>query len=68
LLDVFAETGADIMIHGHTHRPALHRRRQTPLRAAGLGTGCHAAARRLDRHHDDGAITRHDLTGAVIAS
>jgi UDP-2,3-diacylglucosamine hydrolase len=34
-------TGADTIIHGHTHRPALHRctNRPPPLRAARLGTG-----------------------------
>jgi UDP-2,3-diacylglucosamine hydrolase len=68
IADVFAETGAEIMIHGHTHRPALHRdgkRRYvlpdwepdaTPPRGGWIA---------ID---DDGAITRHDLTGAVIAS
>ncbi|HEX5342399.1 MAG TPA: UDP-2,3-diacylglucosamine diphosphatase [Duganella sp.] len=69
ILDVFAETGADIMIHGHTHRPALHnvdgKRRYvlpdwepeaTPPRGGWIAIT------------DDGAITRHDLTGALIAS
>jgi UDP-2,3-diacylglucosamine hydrolase len=69
ILDVFAETGAEVMIHGHTHRPALHhldgKRRYvlpdwepdaTPPRGGWIAiTG-------------DGAITRHDLTGAVIPS
>jgi UDP-2,3-diacylglucosamine hydrolase len=69
ILDVFAETGADIMIHGHTHRPALHNiegklryvlpdwePEATPPRGGWIAIT------------DDGAITRHDLTGAVITS
>src|SRR5471032_1213191 len=24
IADVFRDTGTDVMIHGHTHRPALH--------------------------------------------
>ncbi|TFW30007.1 UDP-2,3-diacylglucosamine diphosphatase [Duganella callida] len=67
ILDVFAQTGAEVMIHGHTHRPALHqlgdKRRYvlpdwepdaTPPRGGWIAIG------------DDGVITRHDLSGAVI--
>ena len=73
IADVFAATGADVMIHGHTHRPALHhvdqggrmRRRYvlpdweadaTPPRGGWIA---------ID---ESGVITRHDLSGAVIAS
>ncbi|MYM24976.1 UDP-2,3-diacylglucosamine diphosphatase [Duganella sp. FT135W] len=70
ILDVFAETGAEVMIHGHTHRPALHqldegKRRyvlpdwepeSTPARGGWIAIT------------DDGAITRYDLNGAVIPS
>jgi UDP-2,3-diacylglucosamine hydrolase len=67
---VFAETGADVMIHGHTHRPALHlaaeggKRRYvlpdwepdaSPPRGGWIAMDA------------DGVITRHDLSGAVIA-
>ncbi|MRW88488.1 UDP-2,3-diacylglucosamine diphosphatase [Duganella sp. FT80W] len=65
---VFADTGADVMIHGHTHRPALHqlgtKRRYvlpdwepdaTPPRGGWIAIT------------EDGVITRHDLSGAVIA-
>jgi UDP-2,3-diacylglucosamine hydrolase len=68
ILDVFEQTGAEVMIHGHTHRPALHRlgdRRRyvlpdwepdaTPPRGGWIAIS------------DDGVITRHDLSGAVIA-
>ncbi|WP_343729233.1 UDP-2,3-diacylglucosamine diphosphatase [Duganella sp.] len=69
IADVFAETGTNVMIHGHTHRPALHqvdgKRRYvlpdwepdaTPPRGGWIA---------IDDH---GVITRHDLSGAVIAS
>ncbi|MYM67925.1 UDP-2,3-diacylglucosamine diphosphatase [Pseudoduganella sp. FT55W] len=65
--DVFAETGAEVMIHGHTHRPALHhvdgkRRYVLPdwePEAAPPRGGWIAIT-------DDGAITRYDLNGAAI--
>ncbi|WP_373991674.1 UDP-2,3-diacylglucosamine diphosphatase [Duganella sp. BuS-21] len=69
IADVFAETGAEVMIHGHTHRPALHRVDDKlryvlpdwePEAAPPRGGWIAIAA--------DGAITRHDLNGAVIAS
>ena len=65
--DVFAQTGTDVMIHGHTHRPALHKvgatRRYvlpdwepdaTPPRGGWIAIDA------------TGAITRHDLSGAVL--
>jgi UDP-2,3-diacylglucosamine hydrolase len=65
---VFDQTGTDIMIHGHTHRPALHRsgsRRRyvlpdwepdaTPPRGGWIA---------ID---EAGQITRHDLSGAILA-
>lgn len=64
---VFAETDSTIMIHGHTHRPALHAANgklryvlpdwepeSTPARGGWIAIG------------DDGAITRHALDGSVI--
>ena len=69
IADVFEQTGTDIMIHGHTHRPALHladgKRRYVlpdweadavPPRGGWIA---------ID---GQGNITRHDLTGAVIAA
>nr|WP_315212456.1 UDP-2,3-diacylglucosamine diphosphatase [uncultured Duganella sp.] len=65
--EVFAQTGTDVMIHGHTHRPALHMvgatRRYvlpdwepdaTPPRGGWIAIDA------------TGAITRHDLSGAVL--
>ena len=59
---VFAATGADVMIHGHTHRPAVHEhgarlryvlpdweRDAEPLRGGWIAL------------HADGSIVRHDL-------
>jgi UDP-2,3-diacylglucosamine hydrolase len=67
--DVYAQTGTDVMIHGHTHRPALHtvdgKRRYvlpdwepdaTPPRGGWIA---------IDGR---GAITRHDLGGNVITA
>ncbi|NHZ64650.1 UDP-2,3-diacylglucosamine diphosphatase [Massilia genomosp. 1] len=64
---LFAATGTDVLIHGHTHRPALHqhdgKRRYVlpdwepdadPPRGGWIAIG------------DGGAITRHDLDGKVI--
>lgn len=73
ILDVFAETGAEVMIHGHTHRPALHHieRDGNMLRRYVLpdwepdATPPRGGWIAID---EQGAITRHDLTGAVIAS
>lgn len=69
IADVFAQTGIEVMIHGHTHRPALHtvgatRRyvlpdwepEATPPRGGWIA---------ID---GEGTITRHDLHGAVIAA
>lgn len=65
--DVFAQTGTEVMIHGHTHRPAVHQvgatRRYvlpdwepdaTPPRGGWIAIDA------------GGAITRHDLSGAII--
>nr|WP_315396046.1 UDP-2,3-diacylglucosamine diphosphatase [uncultured Duganella sp.] len=65
--DVFAQSGTNVMIHGHTHRPALHEvdgtRRYvlpdwepeaTPPRGGWIAIDA------------DGTITRHDLGGAII--
>ncbi|QNA88773.1 UDP-2,3-diacylglucosamine diphosphatase [Massilia sp. Dwa41.01b] len=64
---VFATTGADVLIHGHTHRPALHlhgsRRRYvlpdwesdaTPARGGWIAVGI------------DGAITRRAVDGTPL--
>jgi UDP-2,3-diacylglucosamine hydrolase len=68
IADVFTQTGTTVMIHGHTHRPALHtvhgtRRyvlpdwepESTPPRGGWIS---------ID---EQGAITRHALDGSVIA-
>jgi UDP-2,3-diacylglucosamine hydrolase len=68
IADVFAQTGTSVMIHGHTHRPALHvvdgKRRyvlpdwepeSTPARGGWIAIA------------DDGAITRPALDGSVLA-
>lgn len=65
---VFEETGSTVMIHGHTHRPALHavdgklryvlpdwEPERTPSRGGWIAIG------------DDGAIARHALDGSVLA-
>ncbi|WGG53528.1 UDP-2,3-diacylglucosamine diphosphatase [Rugamonas sp. DEMB1] len=67
IAEVFARTGTDVMIHGHTHRPALHRvgatRRYvlpdwepdaTPPRGGWIA---------ID---ETGAVSRHDLDGAIV--
>jgi len=67
IANVFAQTGAEVMIHGHTHRPALHhvdgKRRYvlpdwepdaTPPRGGWIS---------ID---GQGQVRRHDLSGAVI--
>jgi len=69
IADVFAQTGAEVMIHGHTHRPALHhvdgKRRYvlpdwepdaTPPRGGWIS---------ID---SQGQVRRHDLSGAVVDS
>ncbi|AVR96412.1 UDP-2,3-diacylglucosamine diphosphatase [Pseudoduganella armeniaca] len=65
---VFNETGSTVMIHGHTHRPALHavdgklryvlpdwEPERTPPRGGWIAIG------------SDGVITRHALDGAALA-
>ncbi|MTW13793.1 UDP-2,3-diacylglucosamine diphosphatase [Pseudoduganella eburnea] len=67
IADVFKETGTSIMIHGHTHRPALHEvdgtRRyvlpdwepeSSPPRGGWISIG------------EDGAIVRHALDGTML--
>lgn len=67
IAEVFAQTGTSIMIHGHTHRPALHEvagtRRyvlpdwepeSTPPRGGWISIG------------DDGTINRHALDGTLL--
>jgi UDP-2,3-diacylglucosamine hydrolase len=64
---VFAQTGASVMIHGHTHRPALHQVGDklryvlpdwepdaTPPRGGWIAIDA------------EGVITRHDLAGGII--
>jgi UDP-2,3-diacylglucosamine hydrolase len=66
---VYAHTGTDVMIHGHTHRPALHaangKRRYvlpdwepdaTPPRGGWIA---------ID---DGGVVTRHDLSGNIVTT
>lgn len=68
IADVFEQTGAGIMIHGHTHRPALHqagaRRRYvlpdwepdaTPPRGGWIAIDA------------AGQVSRHSLDGSVLA-
>jgi UDP-2,3-diacylglucosamine hydrolase len=60
---LFASTGAEIMVHGHTHRPALHRHAHglryvlpdwdgdaEPARGGWLALGTDGAMRRFDAH------------------
>jgi UDP-2,3-diacylglucosamine hydrolase len=67
IAEVFAQTGTSVMIHGHTHRPALHlvdgKRRYvlpdwepeaTPPRGGWIAIA------------DDGTITRHALDGTLL--
>jgi UDP-2,3-diacylglucosamine hydrolase len=64
---VFAETGADVLIHGHTHRPALHDA-DGKLRYVLPDWELDAQPPRggwisLDQ---DGKLTRHDLDGTAL--
>lgn len=65
---LFADTGASVLVHGHTHRPALHRHGRllrcvlpdwdgdvVPPRGGWLAIGV------------DGAIRRHDATGKLLS-
>jgi UDP-2,3-diacylglucosamine hydrolase len=63
IASLFADTGAQIMIHGHTHRPARHDYPGDHTRFVLPDWDCDAAAPRggwisIDR---GGNITRHDL-------
>ena len=67
IADIFEQTGTTVMIHGHTHRPALHsvgttRRYVLPdwEPAASPPRGGWIAI------NGNGNITRHDLDGAII--
>jgi len=64
---VFAATGADVIVHGHTHRPAVHEHGDRlryvlpdweldvePPRGGWIAL------------HADGAIVRHGLDGAPL--
>ncbi len=66
--NLFDQTGADILIHGHTHRPALHQvdgklryvlpdwePQDDPPRGGWIALA------------HDGSITRHDLDGKILA-
>ncbi|SFU92706.1 UDP-2,3-diacylglucosamine diphosphatase [Pseudoduganella namucuonensis] len=68
IADIFTQTGTNVMIHGHTHRPALHTAGATrryvlpdwePDATPPRGGWIAVAA--------DGAITRHGLDGAILA-
>jgi UDP-2,3-diacylglucosamine hydrolase len=64
---LFAATGASVLIHGHTHRPALHRHGEM-LRYVlpdwdGDTVPPHGGWLALDA---DGAIHRHDARGALL--
>jgi UDP-2,3-diacylglucosamine hydrolase len=65
---VFASTGVDIIIHGHTHQPALHcypnGKRRYVLPDWELDTGAQRGG--WIAIDERGQITRHDLTGQVL--
>ncbi|WP_038499914.1 UDP-2,3-diacylglucosamine diphosphatase [Janthinobacterium agaricidamnosum] len=68
---VFDRSGAVVMIHGHTHRPALHRDGAT-LRYVLPDWECDTAPGEQRRGgwiavDAQGEITRHDLDGALLS-
>lgn len=66
--ELHAQTGADIIIHGHTHRPALHR--DGPRRRYVLPDwepDAEPARGGWIAIEADGAIVRYDLDGIVLA-
>jgi len=67
---VFDATGADVLIHGHTHRPALHRhgqRRRYVLPDWELDNAADAPPRGGWIAVDEGgAVTRHALDGSTL--
>ena len=69
IADVFAALDADVIIHGHTHRPAVHAHGdklryvlpdweldEVPARGGWIAL------------HHDGSLVRHDLDGAILTS
>ena len=66
---LFETTGADVLIHGHTHRPALHihgQRRRYVLPDWELDNGADAPPRGGWIAVDEGgAVTRHALDGST---
>lgn len=66
IADLFAQTGTNVMIHGHTHRPALHTvgatRRYVLPDWEPAATPPRGGWIAID---GDGNITRHGLDGAV---
>lgn len=65
--ELFASTGAEVIIHGHTHRPALHQygeRKRYVLPDWDLDAEVPRGG--WIAIDSDGAITRHNLDGAVI--
>lgn len=65
--ELFASTGAGIIIHGHTHRPAVHQygeRKRYVLPDWDLDT--EPARGGWIAIHDDGAIVRHGVDGQVL--
>jgi len=67
---VFDATGADVLIHGHTHRPALHihdERRRYVLPDWELDNGADEPPRGGWIAVDEGgAVTRHALDGSLL--
>ena len=65
---LFADTGAGVLIHGHTHRPALHRHGKLLRHVLPDWDGDTVPTRggwlALDA---DGVIHRHDASGALLA-
>ncbi|MDC8758326.1 UDP-2,3-diacylglucosamine diphosphatase [Janthinobacterium fluminis] len=68
IAQVFAQTATSVMIHGHTHRPALHSAGAT-RRYVLPDWECDTDAARGGWIAVDagGAITRHGLDGAILA-
>ncbi len=67
--DLFAQTGASVMIHGHTHRPWLHEYENESLNRHVLTDwDCERKPERGGWHgmFSDGAIRRYDEQGRMI--
>ncbi len=72
IADVFERTGTSVMIHGHTHRPALHvagatRRYVLPDWECDVDDQRDNARGGWIAVDADGNITRHSLDGAILA-